>query len=202
MTVYAFDPKRTTNAALMVDCRTLGYLSDDELILDPTWGEGRFWRLWQPKGLHVSDLHTVHPAIDFTDMPWEDEKFDAVVFDPPYKLNGTGGSHPSDEGYGVDDRWSAVAWRMGAIYKGMGECLRVLKPGGIFLLKCQDQVCSGNVVWQVKDFTDATVGYPEEPDAKLIDMLFVCGGIPQPKGRRQVHARRNYSTCLVFRKAK
>ena len=33
-------------------------------------------------------------TVDFTDLPVEDDTFDTVVFDPPYKLDGTGGSHP------------------------------------------------------------------------------------------------------------
>lgn len=204
--ILAFDPNRKNNAQLIRDVAELGYLQKDWTTLDPTYGKGRFWRLWQPHpwNLHTSDTDPESDsmyAFDFTAMPWDDGKFDAVVFDPPYKLNGTGGSHASDEGYGVADEWGGVEGRHNLIFAGIEECVRVLKPKGILLVKCQDQVCSGNVVWQdrmIVSFVESSF------DWKMtnIDKLFVHGGIPQPAGRRQVHARRNYSTALIFRKAK
>jgi len=205
MTIYAFDPGRVNNAQLIRDCHQLGYLNDDDVVLDPTYGKGRFWGLWRPARLVASDIKGNGLAVncvDFTNMvAYFDNKFDAVVFDPPYKLGGTS-AHPSDGDYGVADDWNGTKDRMSDIYKGIAECLRVLKPSGILLMKCQDQVCSGDVVWQERDFTSQVIGWPDEPAAKLIDKLFVHGGIPQPAGRRQVHARRNYSTALIFRKGK
>ena len=201
--MYAFDPTRTTNARLVEDLATLGYLKKEWLTLDPTYGRGRFWKLWRPKNLWMSDIDPAHDGVewgDFTNLRWATDWFDAVVFDPPYKLNGTGGSHASDEGYAVDDKLT-MRHRHDLIYDGIDECLRVLKQGGIFIMKCQDQVSSGKVRWQTIKFalyTEGGIAYR----AELIDMLFVCGGIPQPPGRRQVHARRNYSTALIFAKSK
>jgi hypothetical protein len=189
------------NAELILDVRELGYLSDDQAILDPTWGLGRFWTLWHPSGLVASDLDpekspTGEP-VDFTNLPHADETFDAVVLDPPYKLNGTGGSHPSDAGYGVAT--SGVSWqaRHALIRLGMSESTRVLKPAGVLLLKCQDQVCSGAVRWQTDEFT----AHAEAIGIRKVDRFDLATYRPQPAGRRQVHARRNYSTLLVFRKA-
>ena len=201
MTVLAAGPWRN-NAELILDVRELGYLSDDQAILDPTWGLGRFWTLWYPRGLVATDLDpekspTGEP-VDFTDLPWPEETFDAVVLDPPYKLNGTGGSHPSDAGYGVAT--SGVAWqaRHALIRLGMSESVRVLKPSGVLLLKCQDQVCSGAVRWQTDEFT----AHAETLGLRKIDRFDLATYRPQPAGRRQVHARRNTSTLLVFRKAR
>ncbi len=76
------------------------------------------------------------------------------------------------------------------------EAHRVLTPGGYLLLKCQDQVCSGQVRWQTREFAD----HAEQLGMRLVDALHLLGHRPQPAGRRQVHARRNYSTLLVLRK--
>jgi hypothetical protein len=189
-----------TNAELIVQCHNLGYLGDDMVTLDPTFGLGRFWTLWKPTHLAAYDLEPAKSPtgwpMDFTDLPWRTPTFDAVVFDPPYKLNGTGGSHPSDAGYGVATRGIRWQERHDLIYAGIDECVRVLKPAGTLLIKCQDQVVSGSVRWQTRLFADRA----ESGGCQLVDMLHLTGRRPQPEGRRQVHARRNYSTLLILKK--
>jgi hypothetical protein len=187
-----------TNADLIVDVHRLGYIRDDDYVLDPTYGRGVWWRKWRPGSLIATDLYTMPDewAVDFRYMPWTGGMFDVVAFDPPYKLNGT----PSgpDEAYGVD---VASSWqgRHALIRDGMSECRRVLRAGGYLLLKCQDQVCSGKVRWQTHEF----VKYGQDVlGLDLVDELHLLAYRPQPDGRRQVHARRNFSTLLVFKAPK
>jgi hypothetical protein len=188
------------NAELIVECRRLGYLDDDMSVLDPTYGLGRFWTAWRPKYLTAHDLdpeRAPHGPMDFTDMArYRDGLFFGVVFDPPYKLNGTGGSHASDAAYGVAIK--GVRWqdRHQMIRDGITECARVLALEGTLLIKCQDQVCSGAVRWQTREFA----AHAESVGCELVDMLHLQSYRAQPEGRRQVHARRNYSTLLVHRK--
>jgi hypothetical protein len=191
---------RTSNAELMRDCWRLGYL--DGRVLDVTYGQGRFWKTYRPERLTTNDIDVTTDAewhFDFTELPviWAGS-FDTVVFDPPYKLNGTGGSHPSDKGYGVADSLS-VESRMDLIFDGVTEGARVLAPSGHLLVKCQDQVVSGHKVWQ-------TFVIPElagvECGLRLVDRLHVQSYRPQPAGRRQLHSRGDYSSLLVFKKGK
>ena len=201
MTVYAISD-RINNAQLIADCFTLGYLHDGDRVLDPTFGLGRFWSANRPVELVGCDVNVerspIGYSIDFRSLPWPDGDFDAVVFDPPYKLNGTpsqGGPATSDADYGADTytRWQD---RHAVILAGITECVRVLRTNGYLLVKCQDQVSSGKVRWQTRIFAD----HAESVGCELVDMLHLVGGIPQPTGRRQVHARRNYSTLLICRK--
>lgn len=200
MTVMAITRARN-NAELMLDTRTLGYITDHSATLDPTYGLGRFWTLWQPTNLTASDIDPQRSPlgrpVDFTTMPWDDHTFDVVVLDGPYKLNGTAGSCPSDDGYGVA---TTVRWqdRHTLIRAGITESVRVLKPGGVLMVKCQDQVCSGAKRFQTREFADHT----EQHDCRLIDALHLQSYRPQPPGRRQLHSRANYSTLLIFRKAR
>lgn len=185
---------RTNNAQLMRDCWLLGYLPRG-VQLDMTYGTGRFWKDYRSDLLITNDLYTTADFhYDFTALPvhWA-ENFVAVIFDPPYKLNGTGGSHPSDGSYGVANSGKN---RMTPIYDGVAEGARVLAPGGYLLVKCQDQVVSGKKVWQT--FGVKTAG--EANDLTLVDQLHVQSYRPQPAGRRQLHSRGDYSTLLVFRK--
>lgn len=193
------------NAELIAECARLEYLKEDWKILDPTWGRGRFWTEWQPKrrgAVIGSDLNPnlspIGTSVDFTKMAHMDEVFDAVVLDPPYKLSGTSsnkGPASGDASYGISS-YVPIAERHQLIYDGIDECMRVLKVGGILLIKCQDQVSSGRVHWQTRMFA----GHAEEIGATLIDMLHLPSYRRQPKGTRQLHARRNYSTLLVLRK--
>lgn len=66
----------------------------------------------------------VNPDIvaDFTDMPFEDNTFQMVVFDPPH-LKSLGKNSWMAKKYGrLDEGWQSM------IAKGFDECMRVLKP--------------------------------------------------------------------------
>lgn len=193
--VSAYTPW-STNAELIADCARLGYLHRDRITLDPTYGEGTFWQLWRPRILIGSDLDPAKSpsgqSVDFTNMPHADQAFPVVVFDPPYKLNGT--PDPIvDARYGVDvmKRWQD---RMGLMRQGLVECARVCSS--TLLMKCQDQVSSGKIRWQSFEMVNlaSTVGFG------LVDRLVMLGGRPQPDGTSQVHARQNASTMLIFKR--
>lgn len=192
--------KWASNAELIADCATLGYLRSEWLTLDPTYGYGTFWNAWEPDVLVGTDLNPTKSldgkSHDFTSMLWPDRQFDCVVFDPPYKLNGT----PSDTG-GVDERYGVdgppVRWqdRMELCRRGIRECARVLGDG-FLLVKCQDQVCSGKVRWQTIDFTETA----ESCGLGLVDRFDFLSYRAQPVGRSQKTARHNASQLLVFRR--
>lgn len=196
--VLRFDAARRTNAQLMVDCRTLGYLSDDMTILDVTYGvQPAFWKRWTPYLFVTSDRSPdadVHMWWDFTRLPLPDNWCDVVVFDPPYKLNGTS-KHPSDRRYGVGGDYWPVARKMALIFDGCREAARVAAKR--VLVKVKNQVNAGSMVWQTDDVTELMrdLGWWKK------DELEVWGYIPQPDGTSQQHARATTSTLLVFEPA-
>lgn len=186
---------RHNNAELVRDLATLGYLRPEWTTLDATYGLGRFWKHWRPDVLVANDRYTeADTHYSFTDMLWGDQFFDVVVFDPPYKLNGTStgkGCAASDRDYGVAEQ---ATWqeRHALIFDGIVECARLARR--VLIIKCQDQVVSGRKRWQTRLFADAA----EACGFRLDDMLHVGGIRPQPAGRRQVHAHQDYSTALVL----
>lgn len=195
--VLAYDVTRRNNARLMVDCRQLGYLSNDEVILDVTYGLGAFWNEWRPARLTGHDLIATNAPdgpMDFTALDYSDRTADVVVFDPPYKLNGTS-AHPSDDRYGVGGEYSSVKDRLDLIRRGLAECARVARRR--VLVKCQDQVNAGRIVWQTHMVVVEMAGH----GWRLEDRLEVHGYRPQPAGRSQQHARRTSSSLLVFERA-
>jgi SAM-dependent methyltransferase len=66
---------------------------------------------------------------DFTRIPFEDESFYLVVFDPPHLTRaGLNGWQAKKYGKLKGD------WR-GMLRKGFEECFRVLRPGGTLIFK-------------------------------------------------------------------
>lgn len=194
-----------TNAHLIADVAALGYLRKEWRTLDVTYGEGVFWRRWQPDRLTRTDLDPAkspdHPdGVDFRRLPFVTAAFDVVVLDPPYALRGTPASAGMDARYGTD---VVSSWqdRHQLIRDGITECARVASR--VLLLKCQPQVCSGAVRWQDIEFVNhaATVGLV------LVDRFDMLGTArPQPARTRadgkpsvQQHAHGRPSCLLVFR---
>ena len=195
MTVMAVDSYKT-NADLIVACATLGYLRKEWPTLDPTYGHGTFWKLWRPDVLRAHDLDPAKApdgAQDASALPYPDQSFACVVLDGPYKLNGTP-DVTVDQRYGVHEptRWQD---RMDLLVRMTREAARVVDCGYL-LVKCQDQVCSGKVRWQTTVLTETA----EACGLGLVDRLDMLSYRPQPDGVRQVTARRNTSTMLVFRR--
>lgn len=190
------NPPRRSNAQLIADLAQLGYLP--EPVVDVTYGLGRFWKQYRPLQFAACDLNPdcgVEIA-DFTKLPYADRSFSTVVFDPPYKLNGTpsqGGPATSDEDYGVGGDYRTPESRHQLMRDGLTDCARVATE--FVIVKCMNQVVSGRVHWQVDMMTE----HGQTNGLTKVDELFVYGYRVQPAGRRQEHAHRDYSTCLVFK---
>ncbi len=206
-----------TNAAMIADVAWLGYLQRTDTILDPTWGSGGWWRAWRPLdgiiwGLDLTHVRSVlngekdtaklHSGWDFRAMFFGDESFDAVAFDPPYVSVGgrdTSGIKDMHAAYGMNEAPKSPQGVQDDINAGLAECYRVVKRGGIVLVKCQDYVTSGKL-WLG---THHTLAYALGLGFEVVDRLeHISGPRPQPPGRRQVHAHRNLSTLFVLRRPK
>jgi hypothetical protein len=149
--------------------------------------------VFRPEMLLTNDYYK--PAdyrFPYDDFPFNDRTFDAVVFDPPYKLSGTPSCGTFDTRYGIAEKMSNGA-RLDDIVDGATECLRVCSA--YLLVKCQDQVAGGRVRWQTDLVTEAIVN---AGGTKVDRFDLVTTPRPQPAGRCQMHARRNHSTLLVF----
>ena len=76
------------------------------------------------------------------------------------------------------------------------EARRVLRNGGIFIVKCQDEVCSNR-----QRFTHVEIMQAYEQIGFVAEDLFLVVRNNRPGVSRvvtQVHARKNHSYFLVF----
>lgn len=116
-------------------------------VLDPCCGSKMFWFDKNNPDVEFCDireLHTVlcdgraldiHPNIiaDFTCLPFDDNSFYHVVFDPPHMVS-LGEKSWMAKKYGVlNDNWEKT------LHNGFCECMRVLKPNGTLIFKWNEQ---------------------------------------------------------------
>jgi len=137
--------------------RVLGlYARPGQVIVDPTFGHGRFWRNVDRSlfDLRATDLGTGGP--DLRQLPYADETVDLVVLDPPYRYTPrTHRPHEADGNHGqVDGLYNLRAADLRtvadveALYvAGFVEAKRVLRRGGFLIVKCQDQIESSIPRW-------------------------------------------------------
>ena len=166
-----YTSKKSHNAEMLRDILTL-YAKPGDHILDMTYGNGAFWRGTDTKQytLVTNDLHKkADHHFDFRRIGLPDESFNLIVLDPPYvhgsqtikkSLGDAYGSRPNGIGrirggeLVLRTNWGTKRMPMNAaaitkLYKhGAAEAWRLLKPGGILVLKTQDEIESKKQVWR------------------------------------------------------
>lgn len=79
---------------------------------------------------------------DFTDLPFPDNAFPLVVFDPPH-LTGAKETAWLVKKYGkLDNTWPKM------LHDGFQECMRVLKPDGVLIFKWSEYDIPAADVWK------------------------------------------------------
>lgn len=126
-------------------------------VLDACCGSRMFWFDKQNPDVVFADnreLETtlcdgrtllVKPDIkmDFCNMPYEDNSFKVVVFDPPHLIR-AGEKSWLRQKYGVlPEDWPTY------LKAGFDECMRVLEPDGLLIFKWNDQQISFSKVLKV-----------------------------------------------------
>ncbi len=183
-------------------------------IADVTYGKGVFWKKVNQNNytLYFSDIKT---GIDCRNLPYDDKSMDCVVIDPPYMeglyrrksnhLAGNGTFSSFREAYSDGSVYTpeknapkyhdAVL----AMYYAAGkEALRVLKDKGILIVKCQDEVSANKQRLTHVEIINEYMKY-----GLIVEDLFVMVRNNKPNIstlKKQVHARKNHSYFLVFRK--
>jgi phage methyltransferase len=85
----------------------------------------------------------VNPDVigDFTDIPYADNWFNMVVFDPPHLIHAGKTSWLALKYGTIEGDWKDM------IRKGFKECLRVLKKDGVLIMKWgSDQISTKDVL--------------------------------------------------------
>ncbi|MHC4424605.1 MAG: DNA methyltransferase [Planctomycetota bacterium] len=197
-----------TNADVFPQVLSL-HVPEGSLVADVTYGKGVFWRS-VPRDKYVVKDSDIADGTDCRDLPYQTESIDCVVLDPPYmegffrKQNhqkaGSGTHKAFREHYSNgNEKVEGPKWHAAVIdlYCSAGkEAHRVLRDGGVFIVKCQDEVSANR-----QNLTHIEIVNEYEEMGFYTKDLFVVLRTNRPgvsRLKKQVRARKNRSDFLVF----
>lgn len=182
------------------------YAPKGSTIADVTYGKGVFWKKIDKDRyrLLATDLKT---GVDCRRLPYSNESIDCLVLDPPYMHTPGGTAHVAHQNYedyyrnnqngnGTDKKYHEAV--LDLYFKAAEEAWRVLRKGGIFIVKCQDEVCACK-----QRLTHVELINHLTPRKFVVEDLFILVRQNRPgvsRILRQRHARKNHSYFVVFRK--
>lgn len=156
---------------------------DNEKILDACCGSRMFWfdknnpeclfmdkrreTLTAKDGDKIRTIE-INPDVvaDFTDMPFKDNSFYMVVFDPPH-MKSLGENSWMAKKYGrLPDNWQEV------IRDGFKECMRVLKPNGTLVFKWNESEVKTSEILSIIPYKPL-FGHTSGKQSKTIWMCFM-----------------------------
>lgn len=182
------------------------YVEPGSNVVDVTYGKGVFWRKI-PKDVYNLIPSDLTRGMDCRKLPYESNSIDCVVFDPPY-MHTPGGSahvnHQNYEGYYKNNQANSNKKYHEAVldlyFTAAREAWRVLREGGIYIVKCQDEVCANQ-----QRLTHVEIINELQKYGFRAEDLFVVMRTGRPGVSRlltQAHARKNHSYFIVLIKPK
>jgi hypothetical protein len=185
------------------------HVPDGARIADVTYGKGVFWKRVDADRyeLLATDLKT---GVDCCELPYDDASLDCVVLDPPYmeglfrragsQLAGST-SHAAfrdhySNGKQTDGGPKYHEAVLDLYFRAGDETRRVLKPLGVLIVKCQDEVSANR-----QRLTHVEIINCYEARGFYTKDLFVVVRQNRPavsRLKKQAHARKNHSYFLVF----
>lgn len=181
------------------------YVAPGSKVADVTYGKGVFWRRVDTSeyDFSPSDLKT---GVDCRYLPYEDSSFDCVVFDPPYMHTPGGTAHSSHQNFEQYYQNNAITSDkkyheavLDLYFQAAREAFRILKDSGIYIVKCQDEVCANK-----QRLTHVEIINELSEYGFFVEDIFVLVRNNRPgvsRIKQQRHARKNHSYFLVFRKS-
>jgi len=182
------------------------YVHPGAVVADVTYGSGVFWKD-VPNARYQLLATDISTGTDCRNLQYDQESVDCVVLDPPYMHTPGGTAHVGHQHYeryyknngasngNVAKYHEAVL----ELYFEAGlEAKRVLRPNGIFIVKCQDEVCANQ-----QRLTHVELINEYSRQGFVCEDLFVLVRRNRPgvsRLLRQVHARKNHSYFLIFRR--
>jgi hypothetical protein len=178
-------------------------------VADVTYGPGIFWKNIS-RGAYRLLATDIKTGVDCRDLPYADGEIDCVVLDPPYMegffrrnkehLAGAGTYAAFRKTYSNGEETAEGPKYHDAVldlyFKAGKEAYRVLRPYGVFIVKCQDEVSANTQhlthVELINEY--AAMGFY----AKDLFVLVRANRPGVSRIKKQEHARKNHSYFLVF----
>ena len=166
--------------------------------VDVTWGNGGFWKSLPAPRIRV-DRETkpgVNVLADVRSLPFGVGVIQSAIFDPPFL-------HAPGKASIMGNRFGGYKTQrdLQAMYRAaITELARVIAPGGLLVVKCQDCIESGKQHW------NHIVIFEALRESFFIEDLFILNRPINPiEGRNhkvQQHARKNHCYFWIARRMK
>lgn len=101
----------------------------------------KYQHLWPNAGNCTLDINP-DVLCDFTNLPFPDESFPLVVFDPPHLTGAKETAWLVKKYSKLDENWPEM------IHDGFKECMCVLKPDGVLVFKWSEYDIPADKVWK------------------------------------------------------
>lgn len=217
------------NDVVFNDILTL-YVPAGACIADVTFGQGVFWNKVDISKYRIvaSDLYlkeetkkrfptlNIRDGVDCKSLPYNNASLDALVLDPPYMEGfyrrdeeqvGGAGTHSSFRKAYSSGKMAEGGLRAKyhdavteTYVRASIEAYRVLREGGIFIVKCQDEVSANK-----QRLTHIEIITACEQLGFYVEDIFVVVRNNRPvvsRLKKQSHARKNHSYFIVMRKVR
>jgi hypothetical protein len=175
------------------------YLNGSPVDIDPCFSKGNVWK-GLPQPLWKYDLN---PQTKYTMrgdarnlVDWNNGVVGSVFFDPPWMI-GAGAKSVMGQRYSsfksLDELWTMVNL-------SIQEFQRILRDGGVLIVKCQDLIVNHEFV----PLHCGIIDHCERIGLNLTDIFILVRGTAMLNNRveTQIHARKTHSYYLVFHKNK
>ena len=170
----------------------------DGIQLDPTYSKGNFY-----KNIPAPEFkYDLSPCVDGVveanccNLPHESNSIGSIMFDPPFVA-----AIPKGEATGIITKrfsyYRNIQHEMWDMYfKALSEFMRILKPNGVLIFKCQDTIDSCKQYFSHSEIHNMAVrmGFY----AKDLFILLAKNRLIGATHRKQQHARKYHSYFLVF----
>jgi hypothetical protein len=185
------------------------FIPAGRIHLDPCYNKGGFYRSGKITAPAPEFRYDINPIPgtqsqkgDCRNLPITDNSIESIIFDPPFLTTNPTGKEKENSNI-MHSRFSSfknMTEFQFFMIDSVAEFQRVLIPGGILIVKCQDTVRSGTQYWvhiTVKNIATDYFFTPEDLFILLAKNRPISGKI-----KRQQHARKFHSYFWVFRKGK
>lgn len=166
--------------------------------LDPTYSKGNFYKNITPPEFKY-DIQPEIPGViqaDCRSLPHQNNSIESIMFDPPFVA-----AIPKKDAQGIITKrfgyYRNVQHELWDFYfSAISEYMRILKPNGVLIVKCQDTIDSCKQYLSHIEIHNMAIraGFY----AKDLFILLAKNRIIGKTHRVQQHARKYHSYFLVF----